>query len=394
MDGINAHAEVFMLVELPFALNDVNLRVSVPIPSDFLHAEDASTGAAPQVHLTVTNLNLDATGPAGGEGLIKFATDVGALKLAAEIANRVDHQGLSRSLVQARTIACRLDGEDDYPSDEAAALERVIYALNRLIHAYLIAFEDDDAHFISREHLFAPVLISPVAFGKDLSQARVMGPPGRSLRFRPRAVVDDELLRLDSAAGIEPLDHPIDAARLWLLDARRSRQAGDGDHAIVALQTSAERLLFGAHQLILIDEGLNADELLACQLATPFKSLLTRELPGRLKGRWQLDGNGAVAKYWRELYEARNAIIHAGYRLHRQHVDAAFGAYDELEAHLIDRTIARKHKYPRLAFGLLGAPGLERRGAMSNQLREWARKIRLEALPFWLPPSQQSAGDG
>jgi hypothetical protein len=385
--GIAEHQDVFVLVELPFALNDVNLRLTVPVPTDYLHAEDAASSPEPSVHLSIANLGgVDAL-PAGGQGIRKFLADLGHDDLAAQVLEKMEAEGPSRTLVQAQTVSCRVAGEGDHPSDEAAVLDRTIYAINRFLHPYLIAFEEEEVHFIARQHVTSPVLLSPVGFGdSEFAQlVRVLGPPGHSLRYTPRSVRETDLSRLGNAIGIEPLDHPMDAARLWLIDARRAHATGEGDHAIVALQTSAERLLYGAHQLLLIDEGLNENELLARQLETPFRGLLAAQLPARLKGNWKLDGTGAVAQYWRDLYEARNAITHAGYRLHRQHVASAFVAYGRLEEHLINRSLALKAKYPRLAFGLLGAEGLRRRGMLTKKLAQWAEAIEAEDQPFWLP---------
>jgi hypothetical protein len=391
---LTPHAEVYVLLELPFALNDVRLSVTVPIPTDYLHSEDRAITDEPAVWLALTNLD-DVPSGFDGMGILKFFLDNKHEALAERITSLTALQPGTRTLVQARTTSCRLVGEEDKPSDEAAILERVLFALNRVLHAYLVAFEDEEVHFLSPEHIVAPVVMSPTSFGSaSLADARVLSPPGLSLRFHPRPATAEDLARFKSAATVEAYDHPIDTARLWLIDARRARVYGETDRAIVALQTSAERLLFGAHQLILVDEGLNEEELRERQLATPFSGLVTNELPNRLGGNWSISGKGKVADYWSHLYEARNVITHAGYRLHRKHVSAAFDAYDGLEGHLIARALAHKRRFPRLAFGLLGGVGLAKRGELSSWLRGWAKNMEADPWPFWRPKPRDSPSTG
>ncbi|GGY11467.1 hypothetical protein GCM10010510_66630 [Streptomyces anandii JCM 4720] len=121
-------------------------------------------------------------------------------------------------------------------------------------------------------------------------------------------------------------------------------------------------------------------EVIAEKSEIPFESLIKRELPGLLGGRWSgLDS--VPGEYEVKLYKLRNRIVHAGYAPSYLEVNPAFDVRDRFTEFIEHRLKERWRKYPRTTLAwhdsLAGGPGRTPRAA-KNTLDE----IR-ESCPFY-----------
>ncbi len=115
----------------------------------------------------------------------------------------------------------------------------------------------------------------------------------------------------------------------------------------MSFQIAAEVFLFELWALILADEGGNASEIADHRRTTPFASLIKTELSQRLGGSWDTTRpRTPIGHYWRDLYELRVRVVHAGYLPHDGDAEKAERAYERLEGFLRERIRTRAKRYP------------------------------------------------
>jgi hypothetical protein len=146
-------------------------------------------------------------------------------------------------------------------------------------------------------------------------------------------------------------------------------------------------MLFDTYRMLLVDEGLTADAIQA-QLdeELQFKRLLTYVIPVRLKGKWNVTEPGTpVGRYWKDLYQARNALIHRGVRPHGGQAAAAQEAFRGLRDYL-EQCMWNMHRtYPRTLLARVGEKQLLARGWMNHWMRNKIEEINEGAQPFYWP---------
>jgi hypothetical protein len=194
--------------------------------------------------------------------------------------------------------------------------------------------------------------------------------------------------RLEGGVSAVLTQKPYLTTMLWRARAQRAlRQTGDPADAIISFQISAESLLFDTYRMLLIDEGLSSAELDAeLELDRTFKSLVTRTLPARLGGRWDVTAaKTPVGGYWAKLYQVRNAIVHVGAEPHAVHAEAAQDGYRQLRDHLEDRLRAKRNVYPRTTYARLGEEGLKRCGRLPRKMRNFLETVSQEPGPWYWP---------
>jgi len=160
-------------------------------------------------------------------------------------------------------------------------------------------------------------------------------------------------------------------------------------------RVAAESLLFDTYRMLLIEEGLSAGELAASlDRERSFKSLLVREMPSRLGGRWDVSQEETpVGKYWRDLYTVRNAVVHRGSHAHGGEAEAAQEAYWALRDHLEERLMANRAKYPRTALARLGQDRLEASGVLQGKMLELVERLVSEPEPWYWPSDVAGRSD-
>lgn len=214
--------------------------------------------------------------------------------------------------------------------------------------------------------------LDPVAFWRTVSDSQ--GPTEWSfcplngrMRSLPKDLTEEEENRLVAAVDLQGQSHPFTKHRELHDEAMYLWGRGDLSGAVTSLQTAIESELFRVCFMLRLDEGATSDEL-DKWLAKDryFKSLVTKDIPGKLGGAWNVtDGESPVGRYWRDLYEVRNRIVHSGLEPSYGQTVSAFSASDGLQAHLIDRLYANARKYPLTLLTLVGVEGLKRRGWMT-----------------------------
>jgi hypothetical protein len=162
------------------------------------------------------------------------------------------------------------------------------------------------------------------------------------------------------------------------------------DEAIRAWQTAAELLLRTVYRLLLVDHGNTDREIRQAQEETTFAALPSR-LQHRLGGsasEWQTEGSGTFARYWNDMYETRNKIMHAGHVVQREQARKAGAAFDGLLQFLGHRLSEMRNlqRYPRTALKILGrGPFEDEDGHVKESLRAQIYDINGGRSPYWEP---------
>jgi hypothetical protein len=172
-----------------------------------------------------------------------------------------------------------------------------------------------------------------------------------------------------SHLGAIEVQHPLAPQVERRVDAALSlERLGDTTNAVILAELSGVIFLDVVLSLLYWDEGAAVEET-AGALDRPFKSRLKREYAPRLGGDWDLTHrDGAVGRWYADLYLLRNRIVHGGHVPDRGEARTALDAGDDLAAFLCDRITARRDRFPRSALIVLGVDGLKRRDALSKRV--------------------------
>lgn len=162
--------------------------------------------------------------------------------------------------------------------------------------------------------------------------------------------------RLESDAAATP--HPFITARSLALEAENQRLHGASSASVVSLQASMETLLRGLCKMLHRDLK-TSPAVIAEKAEVPFSSLLKKELPALLGGRWS--GPQVIpVEYEEKLYKLRNRIVHAGYTPSYAEVNPAFNSAHSFKDFIEDRLKGQWRKYPKTVLawhdGLAGGP--------------------------------------
>jgi hypothetical protein len=345
------------------------------------------------MHISVTPEYEPPVRPGYFEGLSLLQDEGQGDEEGIEEANRLlalppKDAKLIQTWVILLTPAVLLEGEDASHL-QTACFERAIREMNHMIRAYSFIIEDPRVHPVNKEQL-DPLVTWELKDARS-GEAWAQGPfllhhnyPG--LVAEPPSQQQESLI----FAVVFRAAHgdPFFKYRDWLNRAKHSRfYRGDYEEAIIRLQISVESLCYGLAQSVWVDAHLPVAEIeRRLGEIDSFAALMKRTLPAQLGGNWDLtDGTRPVGRYWRDLYLTRNRLAHAGRRIDFYDATRAFEAFDQLMEFIVGRLLSRPRNYPRTILAFLGQPGLERRGAWSPFLRDFASQISKEGPPFWWP---------
>jgi hypothetical protein len=273
-------------------------------------------------------------------------------------------------------------------TDPAYAFHRSVGALNLFLQAFALARVDDLVRPVSTREMRPIVTVGRLTLAGRWEHvgAMLMHPDAKERPLSSRSV-EVHLTELNRATDAIRLGDPFVRARQWRARAERRKYEGDAADSIVSFQIAVENLAYQLWGMLLVDEGLTSKQIEVTREAdTPYKSVLTRELAGRLGGSWDLTKTTTpVGRYWRDLYGLRNRIIHAAYLPHDGDAGLAEVAFADFDKFIDDRLRATRNKYPRSFLAKVGQKALEDRGWANKAVRAFIAQAGAEPLPFYLP---------
>lgn len=303
-----------------------------------------------------------------------------------------------RTVVEAVTQAAIAEGEPPAVNLVAAAFNRCLAALNKVIDAYSVAFDDSELRHLSAAHLG---MLAFAASKPAFEEKPDVGPVTYLLPLAPPNHPSKDIMGPEGwekltgfiEAGVH--QHPFILALRYHLQAVRSLYEGDHDQALILAATASEMLLNALLRSIVVErEGADAARAIfePADRRTGLKARLRTEYHGRLGGAWNPDQDGPVAAWWTAVQTVRGRVVHGGYQPTPQEAYDALMAAEALDRHIDDRLADRRFDYPKTALSKLGAAGLEQRGLWSDRMRTMAAEVD---LPFhWRAVSQAAPSDG
>lgn len=372
-------------VRLPFNL-------AIPNGSVWVMRRSVDPDEPPWVELTVHRVTVSLTASALDPYNVGLATLLGETR--PQPADGISIQtwvwGVTSNTIY--TDECI----DPISADPALVLstlfERILSATNRLIAAESLLTHNPWSQRIEKEALDAQVSFFHVGGEEIPGQAGTMVLHRRLIN--PVVQVEDaELLaskvadavgrRLASDAARRP--HPLATARELVWRACAYRLSGDYVAAVIVLQTAAEAFLRGIYRTALVDRGSSGADIDAAG-RNPFQSVVATELPGLLGGSWS-GSHSPVTTYWRDLYEVRNQITHAGRTPHWRQIPPAFDAFDGLVA-FVEKLVAGKPRVFSRTLAAIWEPWAGGDLQLSRSAATCVERVVGESEPYWLPEDE------
>ena len=295
--------------------------------------------------------------------------------------------------VSLETPHAALEDEDPV-ADPAFSFHRCLRVFNLFLQAALIITGDIRIRTISPHDLRPVVIIGALRKGeKWLGVSDMYMQP--EARHEGTLITENPFTEDELNGGFYALvtQKPYMNTAIWRSRAQRAlRQTGDAADAIISFQIAAESMLFDTYRMLLVDEGLSSTDISALlSEEIPFYTLLTRKLPEKLGGIWDVTRiKTPIGQYWANLYLMRNSIIHTGAQPHGGHAEEAQAAYRALRDHVEARLKNKRNSYPRTLYVRVGEKELAKRGWLTAPLRRTIEDIKNGPQPYYWPHDLRS----
>lgn len=311
------------------------------------------------------------------------------LQIVTQIPCHMDH-GMPDSIPTAgqprKAWEWRFDNEaseQELQLRRTQALDRSVEAIRRLQRSYH-AWCRAPIRLATLERLNFAI---PVVLCTRADQGHTTPERLRSLqvtRFHP-----DTLPRIDplpTSALYPSANHSYGPFSTHLDLHREARVAlqRDGDTRLSALLSGicAETLLDEMILHLMWEDG-RTPEFAAQEWADGLTTRVSRELPKRLGGPWDLTKGNPAAAWSRHVAGLRNRVAHTGYQPTPDEAKRALETVDALVTHLCNRLAnpAVINKYPRTALTLCGKEGLEHRRMYTRRISNVASAAEAADYP-------------
>lgn len=270
----------------------------------------------------------------------KWRTTAGALRMEPNVLP------LPRTRVEM-ILACPSErsgtGDKDALSD---IFDDLLTLLNTVLRAYILVRNDLSVHPIAREHLEPIALVRhvPVSNWSEAEEFLFVVHPNVPAE-EPRLDAAEEERVVAFTYGLLDSENPFFLSEELMFSARRSLRTGGYREAVFYAQSSVETMLTVLLEQLLRLEGKSDVEITNLRERTPFLSLVKRELPMRLGGRWDYtDPATVIGKWYADTYELRNRVVHGGFRPTYPEAGAAVTSAREFRVFVAER-LDKKRAY-------------------------------------------------
>ncbi|MCI0159457.1 hypothetical protein KNO15_22395 [Leifsonia shinshuensis] len=287
--------------------------------------------------------------------------------------------------MSAETAPDRLAWEN--PQDEAFAFHRVLRALNLFLVGYSVGLGSTHIHQIAPEDLDPVIVLGKWSTSNGWFDPGLLVMP---LEWTPKPLpmldISDAASRIGGGIDYVTAGHPYVPMKMWFSRSMRAKRRGDQVDRVVSLQTAAESLFAATFRMVLVDEGKSSREIQDQAQYDSFKWLVSTALPQRLGGDWNVQRPGSeVGRYWVDLYELRNRVVHAGTEPSPTEGDRAEAAFRRAREFLNQRVWARRKIYPRTMLARIGNPNELGFTNGGRWLVEFQKQVKSEPAAWWWP---------
>jgi hypothetical protein len=282
---------------------------------------------------------------------------------------------VSLSIVEAVTPLLSPTEDDEAISD---CFDRCLEHIEELARSYRLATWDLTSVPISRTSVYPVVLMAlrdlpddtygPLSlFLVNTGQQHFAASP----KLIPQDKLDETMLVLRRARREDPFTTSV--RNRWSSD-RALHVEGDASGAVVTAAIASEVLFNTVLLSMAWEEGMSASD-----AAIWFRESLPKRLRThygkRLGGNWDTyAGTTAMGKWYRELYQCRNRVVHTGHLPSMNEAKAAVEARDAAEEFVVSRLVDGRNRHPRTVLMVSGIPGLQRRGLYSGQIKRFVER--------------------
>jgi hypothetical protein len=278
---------------------------------------------------------------------------------------------LSRPVTVLELVAQFRPGVEPTEGEISDAFDLGMDVADRLLTSYSLVTKDP-LRIPRRESLPATI---PMFTRRVLGDDR--GFPGREGTFLVSASsIRSSLLPTIDSAAWKTASQYFSQGGFEFASYVETRLAGfraldrDGDYraAALAFATACEILLDDLLKHLLWHEAVRP-EAAATIFADPRSGTVSRsqaQLAPRVKGDWNVSGEGAVAAWQRDVARLRHRVVHAGHNPSRKEAVASRESATALEQYVIERLSGVRNVYPLTITAMIGRPGMERRGIYSK----------------------------
>jgi len=193
--------------------------------------------------------------------------------------------------------------------------DQCLEGLNAILVGYAVIASDTDARLVGLRSL-PPLLLwrlFQARTDKEISTGILMLDL-RGMPYRKELLSPEDCWRITNAANAY-----IHDSNPFLLPTEINRSAlgnlrtGAYRLAVIEAQCAVEVFLNRLLELLLQSEGKSRADIEAYfQPPRSFISRVKSEYHARIGGNFNIEGNGTVGRWYRQLYEIRNAVVHAG----------------------------------------------------------------------------------
>jgi hypothetical protein len=292
--------------------------------------------------------------------------------------------------VSLETQSGRLIHDND--PDPAYHFHRCLRFLNIFLQSHVLAFRDPRVREVTTPELKPIVFVGQIEPNGDWSLQTPMITHLEAMSdFSEHAVESGSSHLSQLAYGLSGIveENPLVTTTLLTIRAHGAHwMEGNYLDAVVALETAMESRLYALWRSILVDIGKSSTEIeTTVNQDSPYKSLLIKQLPSLVGGRWDTTASGTpVGDYWAGLYMLRNRIVHTGYTPTAGQVNRAREVHDAFRAFVRERVWQRRKDYPRTVLLFVPAEVMDDRGwGQDARFAKVSRALQDEERPFFLP---------
>ena len=344
----------------------------VPFVSLYVNRLDFPFGLGTERHILATGAYESM------KGQIEFAPDAQFYARAAQGAFLTGAASYY-TVFELMTPLVPVSGEYDEVDLEASvwnAFDRSFAVLEAVYRAYLTTVDDWAIRPLNRRtlHPVAPWTTRVPATGEVEALRYLRVNDAEHWPRGAKETLGDEALRhLDNHVQVVLSSREEGNPHLNFVEyAKRAQHAffaqGDYTATLIWCHMSSERLLNGVLLMSGFEGGAGTDEA-AQWLEKPLRKRVQRYFGERFGGRWNTrDDHSLIGKWSQNVVDVRNRVVHGGKGATEGEAIAASNSCVDLERHLKNRLIARRHDFPNTAMVFVGVPVMKERGAWDDRM--------------------------
>lgn len=226
--------------------------------------------------------------------------------------------GFKNASVRTRVEMACFTNEDLSQIDSKRIFEYLIHLTNRFncyVYSYRMLFDDIFTYSLGQGSLPTAVFYEISKLPEWVTTKAKSLPVNTNMDCILGNLPNDMVSTVEClGAYIATSNNPFLPSRKFFAEARRYLWLSNYREAIIYLQMTVESLLDNILRLCLIQNGKSEPDVDLWMLETPFATRFKKWIPQYIGGDWDYTKpNGVVSNWFKNVYQARNRILHGGF---------------------------------------------------------------------------------